>query len=810
VPAHGPDPPPFRAFVVKVHSRCNLACDHCYVYEHADQSWRDRPVVMSDEIVRWTVRRIAEHCEANRLTGVQIVLHGGEPLLAGPDRIRRLVRLVRTTVPRGEDVDLLVQTNGILLDDAFCELFATERVKVGISLDGDRAANDLHRRYADGRSSYGAVVEAVRRIGRPEFRSAFAGLLCTIDPASDPVGVYDALRALDPPRIDFLLPHATWDDPPRRSRPDADEYADWLLAVYERWALEPDRVPVRLFDSILRLAAGGTSLTETVGPDAVDLVVVETDGAIEQADSLKTAYAGAPATGFHVRRNSFDQARFHPGFVARSGGVDRLCRTCRTCPVVGICGGGLYAHRFRSGTGFDNPSVYCRDLLRLTSHVRDRPPRPGRAARVDPPAAAAGVHALAEDDFDVLATGRADSRVVASLTDAQRSRRRLAVARAVQARLTTGSDATVAAAWETLADIDERTPVATDPVLGHPYVGVWARGRSPAVSDPVGTGYLCGLALAAALRAGEQAAIEVPQAVETLTLPSLGAIRHAAATGPGTARGTVRVETDPSAMAVIVDGRRVPIRPEPGADDGDDAGEGVADWQLLRHLERPGVRVALDDLDPYRDCYHHRASLRQTRAEWERWQRGFVSAWDLLEGELPQRSGAIAAGLRAITPLDPGPTPTASATHREAFGAVAVTGSGPAEGPDAFGPTLALGLLHEYQHLVLGAVLDLFELTDSTDRSLHHVGWRPDRRPIAAVLQGAYAHLAVVEFWRSRVTRSRGAARDRALATYLALRDQTRDAVAVLAASGGLTPLGRRWLEGMQVTVHSWYAGSNP
>jgi uncharacterized protein len=80
---------PLRQFVVKVHSRCDLACDHCYVYRGADQSWRGRPMVMSDEAIAWTAQRIAEHAGAHQLPGVHVVLHGGEPLLAGPARLRQ-------------------------------------------------------------------------------------------------------------------------------------------------------------------------------------------------------------------------------------------------------------------------------------------------------------------------------------------------------------------------------------------------------------------------------------------------------------------------------------------------------------------------------------------------------------------------------------------------------------------------------------------------------------------------------------------------------------------------------------------------
>lgn len=51
---------PIDQFVLKVHSRCDLACDHCYVYEAADQSWRGRPVVISDDVISRTAQRTAQ------------------------------------------------------------------------------------------------------------------------------------------------------------------------------------------------------------------------------------------------------------------------------------------------------------------------------------------------------------------------------------------------------------------------------------------------------------------------------------------------------------------------------------------------------------------------------------------------------------------------------------------------------------------------------------------------------------------------------------------------------------------------------
>jgi uncharacterized protein len=89
-------PLPFREFIVKVHSRCDLSCDYCYMYDIADQSWRSQPRSMSAEIAELAAaRRIGGHARAHGLSGITLILRGGEPLLAGRDLIGRLVTVTR-------------------------------------------------------------------------------------------------------------------------------------------------------------------------------------------------------------------------------------------------------------------------------------------------------------------------------------------------------------------------------------------------------------------------------------------------------------------------------------------------------------------------------------------------------------------------------------------------------------------------------------------------------------------------------------------------------------------------------------------
>ena len=126
-----------------------------------------------------------------------------------------------------------------------------------------------------------------------------------------------------------------------------------------------------MFGELIRLLLGGASTTESVGLSPVGIVVIETDGSIEQSDLLKSAYPGAPATGLHVETDTLDSVLRLPSVVARQIGADALATECRSCDVRAVCGGGLYAHRYRPGHGFANPSVYCPDLYRLTDHIRE-------------------------------------------------------------------------------------------------------------------------------------------------------------------------------------------------------------------------------------------------------------------------------------------------------------------------------------------------------------------------------------------------------------------------------------------------------
>jgi uncharacterized protein len=758
---------PISQFVLKVHSRCDLSCDHCYIYQHADQTWRGRPVRMATATVRAAAHRIAEHAREHELPVVHVVLHGGEPLLLGAAGLREVLAELRAAITPWTRLDLRMQTNGVLLDDELCRLLVDYDVRVGVSFDGDRAANDRHRVFAHGGSSHDHVRRALALLRRPEHHASYAGILCTVDIRNDPDRVYEALLAESPPRVDLLLPHATWDHPPERPGPGSTPYADWLGRLHRRWVDEGRPVPIRLFEA-LRPGGGGT---EAFGLAPADVLVVEADGSWEQVDSLKTAYHGAAGTGFDVFGHSVHEAARHPGVAVRQEGVDGLCATCRACPVVDRCGGGLYAHRWRTGSGFDNPSVYCADLLRLI-HSVDAYPQPTRQ-----PPAAAPVDELLDD----LATGHGSTPTLALLAATQ-----LSITRALLVACRDRAGPT--AAWELLVQLDQAAPEEVRVVLEHPFVRPWlvhrldpsARsGVRPAV-DP-----LPALAVAVALRAGLPAVVHVPVRADTITLPTLGSLVL-----PGLGES--------AEVTVLPDGfrvrggnteRTVLLAPV----------ELSADWRPAREVSIPGGRLLIEDGDPYRDCYGQSVASRLADPVARALGRTLTEAWRVVHRDVPAHAAALDGGLRAVVPLTPDPArPLRSATARHAFGAVAVT-------PDPDPETMAVLLVHEWQHAKLGAALDLCDLVEADRGTRISVPWRPDPRPPEGVLQGVYAHLAVTQLWQSRATRGGEDDASAHADRYLAW---TRDGVDALLASRSLTAAGERFVGQLRHALGETRVGS--
>lgn len=358
-------------FLIKIVSRCNLNCDYCYVFQHADQSWRRLPVVLSFEKRELLAKRISEHARREKLERCLIIFHGGEPLLAGAERILETINLIKSEMSPQTEVSFSMQTNGVLLTKSMLDNFAKENVGVSLSLDGPQIANDLHRLTHKKNSSFPAVIKAFHLL--KEYPQIFIGVLSVIDTRIPPHDILDFFAELKPPQLDLLLPDANYTQPPPLRDANPDVYVNWLIDAFDIWYDQYPELNIRFFDSLVGAIIGLPSETDAFGLGEVSLLSIETDGTYHGLDVLKITKEGYSSLDMNIQTHSIYEAANSPKINLHSYLVsyEGLSNACKSCPEVKVCGGGAVPHRY-SEEGFDNPTVYCREMLSLITHARKK------------------------------------------------------------------------------------------------------------------------------------------------------------------------------------------------------------------------------------------------------------------------------------------------------------------------------------------------------------------------------------------------------------------------------------------------------
>lgn len=139
-------------------AHCNLACKYCYYLEKNKLYPTAQRHLMSDEMLEQFTR---EYIEAQTMNQVLFTWHGGEPLLRSIDFYRKALSL-QQKYAGGRHIDNVIQTNGTLLTDEWCEFFAQNHWLVGISIDGPQPDHDHYRLTAAGKPSWQKVMQGIK------------------------------------------------------------------------------------------------------------------------------------------------------------------------------------------------------------------------------------------------------------------------------------------------------------------------------------------------------------------------------------------------------------------------------------------------------------------------------------------------------------------------------------------------------------------------------------------------------------------------------------------------------------------------
>ncbi|WP_406429636.1 aKG-HExxH-type peptide beta-hydroxylase [Streptomyces sp. NBC_01589] len=364
--------------------------------------------------------------------------------------------------------------------------------------------------------------------------------------------------------------------------------------------------------------------------------------------------------------------------------------------------------------------------------------------------------------------------------------------------------------WALLEAAERADRAAVRTVLFHPMAGPWVQRLLGGLTSATVAGpdlpddlaHLTALAAAAAIRAGVRCTALLAPRGGFVSLPTLGAVR--ADSGPVElvhieGETAIRPAGAPSLVA----------RTQP------DGTMTSADPRWLPVLTLPALLpgtgpVPLDDLDPYGTegvgLPRHGLStvVRMDDHERKAWAECWSGVEPLLRAGGEHRLTEAAVLLRCVVPLghppgsgaEDGGVAHCSGTRREAFGAV--LSSRPAT-PAYFASTL----VHELQHTKLAALGALVPLHHEAATPRHFAPWRSDPRPFDGLLQGAYSHLALADYWqRYALGAQRVTPRDTAWAEHARCREQVGAVLPVLAGSAGLTREGRVLVNEMITLYH--------
>ncbi|QUL38779.1 radical SAM protein [Erythrobacter sp. JK5] len=368
--------------VLKVAERCNLACTYCYFFFGGDDSYLKHPALISSDRVSDVARFLGEAAIKHRLERIEIALHGGEPLLLKPDRMGALVETIRAAVPDSCEVDILLQTNGVLVDETWIALFEQHSIGIGVSLDGPRAVNDIARLDKKGRSSFDATIAGwgLLKKAAADGRISEPGILSVIAPTTDAETLSFFIDELGAHSLNFLLPDMFFDNPETQPE-DVARIGETMIAIFEEWRRRADPgLHIRFVNDALlpMIVAIPAESTHHCREDLSHAMTIASDGTIYVEDTIRSAFADRFDETLNVASATLADVFAHPHWQSIARAAEQPAGPCTSCRYGEICQGGPLISRYSSDRGFDNPSLYCSALFAFHRHVEREVSATGR------------------------------------------------------------------------------------------------------------------------------------------------------------------------------------------------------------------------------------------------------------------------------------------------------------------------------------------------------------------------------------------------------------------------------------------------
>ena len=384
---------PLRLPVMQPTPFCNLDCDYCYLPSRDDRSR------LSLQLLDAALERVLESpFFAGPFT---LLWHAGEPLTVPRAFYDAATACIHAALARhGLPLDTIrqsLQTNGITLNDAWCDCLLRNEIHVGVSLDGPAFLHDSHRRTRTGRPSHAAVMRGIACLQRRGVPFNVIAVL-TAEALEHADALYDFFADHGISEVGFNMEETEGEnrcsslDCPPGAVPEAAptelvatepvftepaieiRYRCFLQRFWQRTRAEPGRVNLREFDGITSLACSNQRLSRTDMNSPFVIVNVDARGQVSSFDpellAVHTERFGDFVFG-HVLHDRLEDIAATPKFQQVRDEIAAGVQGCRSgCEYFGLCGGGAGSNKYWEHGRFDGTATqHCRYRIQLVADV---------------------------------------------------------------------------------------------------------------------------------------------------------------------------------------------------------------------------------------------------------------------------------------------------------------------------------------------------------------------------------------------------------------------------------------------------------
>jgi len=350
--AAGPVPRITSLLIKPASAVCNLDCEYCFYLDRAADPYSALP---GRRMTLETLERLVDTYLFYSYPSSVFAFQGGEPTLAGLEFFTKLIELQQRYGRGGQSVANALQTNGVLIDQNWCDLFRQYNWLLGVSLDGPEEIHDLYRFNKDHHGTWKRVMQSVELL---ETNKVEFNILCVLNAANvdKPKELYRFYRKLGVDNVQFI-PLAEFD---AAGRPlpftiTPEQYGRFLCEVFELWWPERRKMRIRFFDNLAEALAGQKPGSCTLHETCDSYVVVEYNGDVYPCDffvesSWKLGNITVDSWGEIARRTK----RYN--FAAKK---TLAHPECQVCEYQSVCHGGCPKSRHGPNGRFDDLDYFC-------------------------------------------------------------------------------------------------------------------------------------------------------------------------------------------------------------------------------------------------------------------------------------------------------------------------------------------------------------------------------------------------------------------------------------------------------------------